>query len=164
MSTVENIFDSIKAIKPPQEGQYSLLSFGADGADIYYGKDRGGHFVFAALSQNKQLRASIQKTKKLVFWFNAICDVSVDGTHVENTMNVLTCLSGDENEILAFIRLTLAFTEGVDEQSPKRLYELFTSLTNLFASVHKANQTELQGFFGELYAIKNFYQLGLNLR
>ena len=77
--------------------------------------------------------------------------------------DILTCLSNDKNEIFAFIRLTMAFIEGVNEQSPKRLHELFTSLTNLFASAHKANQVELQGFYGELYAIKHFYQLGLNL-
>jgi len=163
MNTVENIFSSIKAMQSPQNGQYSLSKVELSEADVYYGKDAEGHFIFATISQNVQLRASVQKTKKLVFWFNAICDIVTDGTHAETTMNVLTCLSDDKNEILAFIRLTLAFIEGEDEQSPKQLYALFTALTNLFASAYKANQVELQGFYGELFAIKHFYQLGLNL-
>jgi len=163
MDMVENIYALIKAIDIPKEGQYSLLSINSDGIDIYYGKNVDGHSVFATISQNGQLRVSMQKTKKLIFLFNAMCDVAVDGVHSETTMNVLTCLSDDENEILAFIRLTLAFVGGSDEQSPKRMHELFTSLTNLFASIHKANQIELQGFFGELYAIRYFYQFGLNL-
>lgn len=163
MDTVENIFNSIQAMHTPQNGQYSLSKMELLGVDVYYGKDSDDHFVFAILSQNVQLRASVQKTKKLVFWFNAICDVVVDSMHAERTMNILICLSNAENEILAFIRLTMAFIEGANEQSPKRLYELFTSLTNLFSSIHKANQVELQGFYGELYAIKYFYQLGVNL-
>lgn len=163
MNTVENIFNAIQAMQAPQNGQYSLSKIVLSDVDVYYGKDSGDHFVFAIISQNGQLRASVQKTKKLVFWFNAICDVVVDGMHTETTMNILTCLSNDENEILTFIRLTMAFIEGANEQSPKRLYELFTSLTNLFASAYKANQVELQGFYGELYAIKYFHQLGINL-
>lgn len=163
MITVESIFCSIKALQAPQNGQYSLFKIRLSDGDVYYGKDSGGHFVFATISQNVQLRTSVQKTRKLIFWFNAICNIVADGIDTETTMNVLTCLSDDENEILAFIRLTLAFIEGADEQSPKRLYQLFTALTNLFANAHKANQVELQGFFGEIYAIKYFYQLGLNL-
>lgn len=163
MNTVESIFSAIQTMQVPQKGQYSLSKIELSEADVYYGKDSDGHSVFATVSQNIQLRASVQKTKKLVFWFNAVCDIVADGTHAETTMNVLTCLSDDENEILAFVRLTLAFIEGTDEQSPKQLYELFTALTNLFASAHKANQMELQGFYAELYAIKYFYRLGLNL-
>ena len=163
MNTVENIFTAVQAMQVPQKGQYSLSKIELSDVDVYYGKDSDGHFVFAIISLNAQLRASVQKTKKLVFWFNAICDVVADGVHAEKTMNILTCLSNDENEILAFIRLTMAFIEGENEQSPKRLYELFTSLTNLFASTHKANQIELQGFYGELYAIKYFQQFGINL-
>jgi len=163
MNTVENIFSSIQTMQIPQDGQYSLSKIELSEANVYYGKDSYGHSVFATMSQNAQLRASVQKTKKLVFWFNAVCDIVSDDTHTEQTMNVLTCLSDDRNEILAFIRLTLAFIEDADEQSPKRLYELFTALTNLFASAYKANQVELQGFYGELYTIKYFYQLGLNL-
>lgn len=163
MNTVENIFNSIQAIQIPRNGQYSLSKIGLSDTNVYYGKDSDGYFVFAIISQNTQLRASVQKTKKLIFWFNATCDIVADGIHVETTMNILTCLSNDENEILAFIRLTMAFIEGANEHSPKRLYELFTSLTNLFASVHKANQVELQGFYGELYAIKYFHQLGISL-
>jgi len=163
MNTVESIFSSLQAMQVPQDGQYSLSKIELSEADVYYGKDSDGHSVFAMISQNTKLRASIQKTKKLVFWFNAVCDIVADGTHTETTMNVLTCLSDDVNEIIAFIRLTLAFIEGADEQSPKRLHELFAALTNLFASANKASQMELQGFYGELYAIKYFCQLGLNL-
>ncbi|MGC4018560.1 MAG: PD-(D/E)XK motif protein [Muricomes sp.] len=163
MNTVESIFSSIQTMQVPQNEQYSLSKIELSEAGVYYGKNSDGHSVFAMVSQNTQLRASVQKTKKLVFWFNAICDIVADGAHSETTMNVLTCLSNDENEILAFVRLTLAFIEGAEEQSPRRLYELFTALTNLFASAHKANQVELQGFYGELYAIKYFYQLGINL-
>lgn len=163
MNTVESIFNAVQTMQVPKNGQYSLSKIELSEADVYYGKDFDGHSVFATVSQNIQIRASVQKTKKLVFWFNAVCDIVADGTHAETTMNVLTCLSDDENEILAFIRLTLAFIGGTDEQSPKQLYELFTALTNLFASAHKANQMELQGFYGELYAMKYFYRLGLNL-
>jgi len=150
-------------MKTPQNEQYSLSKVALSDASVYYGKSSAGHPVFAVASKNTQLRSSVQKTKKLVFWFNAVCDVVVDAAHADVTMNVLTCQSDDDNEILAFIRLTLAFMESADEQSPKRLHELFTALTNLFASVHKANQSELQGFYGELFAIKHFYSFGLNL-
>lgn len=163
MSTVENIYSSIKALQAPQNGQYALSKIELPDNDVYYGKDSDGHFVFATLSHNTQLRASVQKTKKLVFWFNAICEVATESTHTVTTMNVLTCLSDDENELFAFIRLTLAFIESSEEHSSKRLYDLFTALTNLFAGTYKANQVELQGFYGELYAIKYFFQLGLNL-
>ena len=162
MNIIESIFSSIKTMQSPQYG-YSLFKTELSETDVYYGKDSYGHFIFATISQNTQLRTSVQKTKKLIFWFNAICDIGTNGTHTEKTMNVLTCLSEDENEILAFIRLTLAFVEDSNEQSPKRLYELFTALVNLFASAYRADPVELRGFYGELYAIKYFHQLNLNL-
>lgn len=163
MDIIHDIYSSTKAMITPQKGQYSLSKIEVSGTDVYYGKDSEGHYVFATLSQNFQLRASIQKTKKLIFLFNATCDIVADNAHTQTTMNVLICLSDKESEILAFIRLTLAFVGCADEQSPKKLHELFTAITNLFASAYKANQVELQGFYGELYAIKHFYQQGINL-
>lgn len=163
MEKVDEIYSLIKAMSVPSDSQYGLAKIDLDGAEIYYGKDSDNNPVFAVMSHNAQLRPVIQKTKKLIFWFNAACDIIADSEHSEKTMNVLTCLSQDENEIIAFIRLTLAFIKGADEQSVKRLSELFTAITNLFANVHRASRIELQGFFGELYAIKYFYEQGLNI-
>ncbi|MDR3239017.1 MAG: PD-(D/E)XK motif protein [Clostridiales bacterium] len=163
MEKADEIYNLIKAMHIPSGSKYGLVKINLDGAEIYYGKDSNNNPVFAVVSCNAQRRQVIQKTKKLIFWFYATCDIIADGEHSEKIMNVLTCLSQDENEIVAFIRLTLAFIKGADEQSAKRLSELFTALTNLFANVHRANQMELQGFFGELYAIKYFYEQGPNI-
>ena len=70
MNTVESIFCSIQAMQIPQGGQYSLSKIELSEADVYYGKDSADHSVFAMVSQNTKLRVSVQKTRKLVFWFS----------------------------------------------------------------------------------------------
>jgi len=163
MISVESIFETILVMQNPQGANFSLIKLGFPEKDIYYGKDMDGNFIFSAASQNTQLRPSLQKTKKLIFWFNASCRFTVNNAYTEKIMNVLTCTSSDKDELIAFIRLTLAFIHDTEDTSPKRMYELFTLLTNLFASANKASLVELQGFYGELYAIKYFNQMGVNL-
>ncbi|MDR0861699.1 MAG: PD-(D/E)XK motif protein [Oscillospiraceae bacterium] len=163
MDKIREIYNEIMVMDAPQERQYTLVKIETDGVEVFYGKDSDDNPVFSVISHNAQLRPTIQKTKKLIFWFNAICSIKGDDANAEEIMNVLTCLSHNENEIVAFIRLSLAFISDASEQSVKSLSELFTSLTNLFANAHKASTVELQGFFGELYAIKYFNDLGINL-
>ncbi|MDR1699653.1 MAG: PD-(D/E)XK motif protein [Lachnoclostridium sp.] len=163
MEIVNEIYSVIKTMHSPSNSQYILMKVDLDSEEVYYGKDSDNNPVFVVISHNAQLKSTIQKTKKLIFWFNAICDIVADNEHHEKTMNILTCLSKDKNEIVAFIRLTLAFIRNPDEQSAKRLSELFTALTNLFSNINRVSRIELQGFFGELYTIKYFYEKSLNI-
>ncbi|MCL2168570.1 MAG: PD-(D/E)XK motif protein [Defluviitaleaceae bacterium] len=164
MSLIEQILNRLEEIKSPADrGQFSLFQLPDMDSNIFYGKNTDNQVVFATYSQNSRLKSSLQKTRKLIFWFNAKCDISIDGQSLVNHMNVLTCLSCSESEVTAFIRLTLAFAEGMEEQDTSKLYELFSALTRLFADERKINQAELQGFFGELYIIRHYHELGLNL-
>jgi len=164
MNMIDQILEQLnKSEKPANGDQFSLFHLSLTESDVFYGKNAENQIVFATYSQNTQLRPSLQRTKKLVFWFNAKCNIMVDKQLFVKHMNVLICLSRDESEIIAFIRLTLAFAEEMVEQDSRKLHELFTSLTHLFANELKANPIELQGFFGELYAIRYYNKLGLNL-
>jgi hypothetical protein len=71
MEKIREIYDAIKAINTPQESQYTLVKIETDGTEIFYGKDSDGNPVFSVISHNAQLRPTIQKTKKLIFWFIA---------------------------------------------------------------------------------------------
>jgi len=163
MISAENIYNEIQAMQNPRDEQYLLFKIELLETEVYYGKNSEGQSVFAMESQNPKLRTSIQKTKKLLFWFNTRCNIVDDGNRVQKTMNVLACLSDDEDENIAFVRLTMAFIGNADEKSPKRMHELFAVLTNLFACAYRASQIELQGFYAELYAIRHFYSMDLNL-
>ena len=161
---IEKISNNLKSIQSPlKDNQYKLFQVDALEKNTFYGKNSKNQIVFAINSKNSQVRSSIQKTNKLIFWINAKCSVSSDGNFIEKNMNILTCLSDNKKEIYAFIRLTFAFCIGREQQDENNLHELFTALTHMFANEYRANKIELQGFFSELYVIKYFFQLGINL-
>jgi hypothetical protein len=163
MKNIVELFDLICSLKIPAQGQYSLLQYNNNKQKIYYGIDRHGYAVFAIESENPNYRTTTQRTRKLEFWYNAKCELTLNGEDIRKTLSVITCISEDKKEILAFIRLSIAFVGNVSSDSPKQLFEFFTSLTNMFAGKQKANQRELQGFYGELYAIKYFHDNGVDL-
>jgi hypothetical protein len=145
--------------------QMQLVLFNPDEMqnNLFFGKDVNGNVVFAITSSAPQLQPSYQKTKKLLFWFNAKCNIIIDYKSETNVMHILTCLSDNDDEVVAFVRLGLSFADGISTQNPKKLNELFTSLTNLFASAKRADKIELQGFYAELFIIKYFFDYGINL-
>jgi len=163
MNIADQIYDNLQTINSSNEDHYSLFQVLSMEEKILYGKNFENHIVFAMHSQNTQLRPLLRKTQKLIFWFNAKCNIMVDDVYSEEQMNILMCLSQEKNEILAFIRLTLSFSEEMKKQDARKLHELFSALTRLFANAHKANQKELQGFYSELYTVRYFSRLGLNL-
>lgn len=132
--------------------------------EIYYGIDDLGNYVFVVCSDNWGIVPTFQKTKKLMFRYNIRSIMNVDDKISEKMVHVLTCLSKDDVERAAFIRLTESFIPFLSlKGNTKEIYQLFAALTNLFASEKEASFLELQGLFCELYAIKFFAESGLKI-
>lgn len=131
--------------------------------NVYYGVDNFKNPVFVMESPNPRMNSQIQSTKKLLFSSNTKCEMIISGAVFEKTIHVLTCLSRLTEEQLAFIRLTEAFSKHLESNNLYMLNELFSALVSLFAQGGRIADIELQGMYVELYVIKYFMNLGINI-
>ena len=160
----EKILGKIELLQSEsQKDKYVLFEIANTTNTIYYGIDMDQHPVFVIQSLNPQMRSQLQKTRKLVFYSNINCEMLIDRKVCENTVHILTCLSNQYEEQLAFIRLTESFSKHITSSNPYILNELFNALVHLFAQDEKVPEIEQQGLFAELYTIYYFRKLGINL-
>ncbi|PAK47926.1 PD-(D/E)XK motif protein [Paenibacillus sp. 7541] len=156
-----NQINSLQSAAP--DDKFMLFSIPDISPTVYYGIDSNSNPVFVMESPNPNMNSQIQSTKKLFLSSNTKCEMIISGANFEKTVHILTCLSKLPEEQLAFIRLTEAFSKHLVSNNPYLLNELFTSLVSLFAQGGKIACIELQGMYAELYVIKYFMSLGVNI-
>lgn len=160
---VEKIYKSILSITHPTKAEYFLLEYSIENKIVYFGKDKDNNIIYALPSAFPKAAATCQRTKELIFNFNSECTIYTPQKQENKVMHILSCTSRNTEEILAFIRITFSFTDSIETQDPNALYNLFSSITNLFKTDKKSTLKELQGFYTELYTILFLHNQGLDV-
>lgn len=147
------IFNILKTISV-SEDQYEVFS---PDNTCFFGKDNEGNIAFMLPSQYVRVVPMHQETRSLRFAFNKKCTFRREGTTETKVVHLLTCKEkDDENKVLAFIRLTKAFSQNEHDNDQYSLAKLFAAISALFDKERKASEMELQGLFAELYTILHF--------
>ena len=144
MTLVDEIIKKINEIECPSEG---WVLFKKD--NRYYGKGRNGEIVFAIDSNNISQSPSFYKTKYLLLLKKCNVKVLLNQTIYNKRMSMLILNCLDNKYIETFIRLSLIDHDLDDE----KLFIYFLEFKNLFSEKNKYSYSELQGLYGELFAI-----------
>ncbi len=147
---INEIFEKIKSISVPKT---NYIVFWAENKQCLFGKDCEGKVVFLLPSHSTKMLPLCQETKSLRFAFNKKCSFELDDRTDTKVMHILTCKENDEDKLLAFIRLTYAFSVTEIENDQYYLAKLFSALSALFDKNQDVSEKELQGLFAELYFI-----------
>lgn len=156
------IMEKIQELEIPKENNEFNL-FQLEDEKIYYGIDKNNNISFLMESITPNVTTIIQETKYLNFSFNVSSKIMINGEKIDKKMHILTCTSTQLNDIKAFVSLTEAFKKNIDEEHPFIMKELFSSLKNLFDDTNVKTDTELQGFYAELYIIYYFMRKNVNI-
>jgi hypothetical protein len=158
------ILEQINMLQPiPDQDKYVLFEISSSSNRIYYGIDADKHPVFVLQTPNPQVQSQIQSTRKLILNSNINCEMVINEQVFEKNVHILTCLSSNHDEQLAFVRITESFSKHITTNNTHTLNDLFSALVNLFAQRDKVSEIELQGLFAELYTINYFKKLGINI-
>lgn len=132
--------------------------FSDDENSCFFGKDSENNIIFMIPSNMPRLAPCYQETKSLRFAFNKKCTFRSDTDVKTQVVHLLTCKETDNEKIVAFIRLTKAFSQGKRDNDQLYLSKLFSSISALFDRKKQISEIELQGLFSELYVILHFYK------
>lgn len=151
MTTVESIKELIHTLPTPQDG-YNFIEI-----DSYlWGKNSYGEIAFGFTSKNQNILPLRQTTKHLKLFINHLFKVTIDGTLKERKLSLLVLKETDEKHADIFIRIALSMLDNLNEE---KLLKHFLELKDLFSNEKKISKTELEGMFGELFAM---YVLKIN--
>ena len=151
MMELNNILNLINNTSVPSEG-FNLNNV----SGVLWGKSSEDYIVFAIESENQNIIPISQNTKYLKLFINYEFLVEHNGIKQNQNLSVLILKTTDKKYIELFVRLTLTFAENLSEN---KLFAYFMELKDLFANSKKASLVELQGLFGELFAM---YVLKIN--
>lgn len=141
----------------------NYLVFNVNNTRGYFGKDEKGNVIFMLPSSSSKISPVYQETKSLKFAFNKKCTFIIDGNAETKIMHLLTCKEKEQDKLLAFIRLTRAFSTNEIDNDQHYLAKLFASISALFDKKRPISDLELQGLFAELYTILYFKMLGCDI-
>lgn len=142
---IYNIYDILASISIPESGfKFKKLE------DSFWGKDSNANIVFG-LSSRENSKTIIESTKNLSLLLNIECEIEDDMNKSREYLNLLVL----KNETLLdlFIRLTSVFVKNENNYS---FLKFFLHLKELFSIDVKAQASELQGLFGELFVLYYF--------
>lgn len=148
----KDILNTLKSISVSEE-QYEMFSL--DNI-CFFGKDSDGNIAFMLPSQYVRVAPMCQETRSLRFAFNKKCSFRSEGITETKVVHLLTCKEKDDEKVLAFIRLTRAFSQNERDNDQYYLAKLFSAISALFDKDRKVSEIELQGLFTELYTILHF--------
>jgi hypothetical protein len=154
------IFNKLNAIELPKT---NYIVFNVNNTRGYFGKDEKGNVVFMLPSSSNKIIPVYQETKYLKFAFNKKCTFIINGDAETKIMHLLTCMEKERDKLLAFIRLTRAFSTNEFDNDQYYLAKLFSSISALFDKNRQVTELELQGLFAELYTIIYFKTLGCDI-
>ena len=145
MKTVNEIKEILSSISIPNEG-YNLVI-----CDTYYwGRSSTGGIVFGFLTVNKNIVPLSQSTEYLKLYINNNFKVNINGICEYKKMSVVVLKNGVDKNSDVFIRVILSMLDNLNEE---KLLKYFLELKNLFSYEKKISKIELEGMFGELFAM-----------
>lgn len=151
MITIETIKTAIRTLPTPEDG-YNLIEI-----DTYlWGKNSNGEIAFGFASRNKNILPLRQTTKHLKLFINHLFKITIDGALKERKLSLLVLKETDEKHADIFIRIAISMLDDLNEE---KLLKHFLELKDLFSNEKKISKTELEGMFGELFAM---YVLKIN--
>lgn len=157
----------IKTILEKLNGKFTVSQayevFPVENNSCYFGKDNDNNVVFIIPSKTPKLASIYQETKSLRFAFNKKCTFKSDSEEKTQVVHLLICKEKNEDQILAFIRLTRAFAQGERDNDQLYLSKLFSTISSLFDRKRQVSEIELQGLYTELYVILHLYKAGCDL-
>lgn len=151
MKTVSEIKTLIESLPTPSIG-YNFLE-----TDSYlWGKSSKGEIAFGFSSKNPNVLSLKQATKHLKLFINHLFKITINGETSDKKISLLVLKEIDDKHIDIFIRIALSMLDDLNEE---KLLKHFLELKDLFSSEKKISKTELEGMFGELFAM---YVLKIN--
>lgn len=145
MKTVNEIKEILSSISIPNEG-YNLVSYDA----YYWGRNSSGGIVFGFLTVNKNTVPLNQSTEYLKLYINNNFKINVNGVCEYKKMSVVVLKNDVAKNSDVFIRIILSMLDNLNEE---KLLKYFLELKNLFSYEKKFSKIELEGMFGELFAM-----------
>jgi hypothetical protein len=106
------------------------------------------------------MRPLMQSTKGVTLRTNARCMENEPSDPVFG--HLLVCLSDEEDDKKAFIRLAASFAGK--KLSSNEIIGFFNSLTRLFKHSARSDTRRIEGLFGELYTIKYLEGRGIKIK
>lgn len=142
MVTVQEILNTIAI---PNEGLVLKKK------DVFYwGKSSGGDIVYGIESKNKNLMSMTQTTRYLKICLNTRFNVSFGDLSEQKNLSLIIL----KQEGIKFLDIFIRLTDTIDsELSDQELLAYFLNLKDLFSNDSKKSIKELQGLYGELYAM-----------
>lgn len=151
MKTYEEIKSIIQSIPNPDAG-FNLVE-----VDSYlWGKSSSGEIAFGFNSKNGIITPLKQTTKHLKLFINHVFKISINELNEERKISLLVLKDPDDKSVDIFVRLCLSMSDGLNEE---KLLKHFLELKDLFSNEKRISKTELEGMFGELFAM---YVLKIN--
>ena len=142
MITVQEILNTIAI---PNEGLVLKRK------DVFYwGKSSSGDIVYGIESKNKNLISMTQTTRYLKICLNTTFNVSFGDLSEQKNLSLIIL----KQEGIKFLDIFIRLTDTIDsELSDQELLTYFLNLKDLFSNDSKKSIKELQGLYGELYAM-----------
>lgn len=145
MKTANEIKEILSKINIPEEG-YNLVRFD----NYYWGKSSTGDIVFGFLTINKNIIPLSQSTEHLKLYINHDFKINIGDAFEYKKMSVVVLKNNVDKNADAFIRVILSMVDNLNEE---KLLKHFLELKNLFSYEKKILKIELEGMFGELFAM-----------
>lgn len=142
---MDNIKELLNTIAVPSEG----LALKKKNV-FYWGKSSGGDVVYGFESKNINLISMTQTTRYLKICLNTIFSITFDGKTEQKNLSLIILKQDGIKFLDIFIRLTDTISS---ELSDSELLSYFLNLKDLFSNETKKSIKELQGLYGELYAM-----------
>lgn len=117
---------------------------------FYWGKSSGGDIVYGIESKNKNLVSMTQTTRYLKICLNTTFNVSFNDSNEQKNLSLIIL----KQEGIKFLDIFIRLTDTIDsELSDQEMLAYFLNLKDLFSNDAKKSIKELQGLYGELYAM-----------
>lgn len=113
--------------------------------------------VVVCASNNPNRAVLMQKTRMLSVECNVKVTYNLDGRIENGVVHIIRCFALSQREQDIFLELSPLFMEACEhEDQEDAILEVVATLTTFFSNKIEPSDTELQGFYGELYTMKYF--------
>lgn len=151
MERIEEIYKVLNEINPLESG-FNVKRIG----DVYWGKGCNSEIIFGIDVYDKKIQPVSQVTKYLTIHINRLFEVQDENGKSFKKLSVIILNKQGDKYLEVFLKLTQSFiinSNNID------LLNYFLNLKDLFASTNKSSEKDLQGMYGELFAM---YMLKIN--
>ena len=130
---------------------------------LFLGVDKDGYVSIVCVSSMPNRSQLRQKTRLISIECNVKVNYCLDGETIQNIVHVIRCYSTSQKEKNVFLELVPLFEEASNHDDQiASLLDTVSILSSFFANKSEPSDSELQGLYAELLAIKQ-YQSAISL-